>query len=90
MENPIFYVERIMWLLKRGELDEQSIRRAGELMGMPTRRADALRARYPRCSLGLLRRGVVRLILNTVCVSIPGIERGPSKLFQYRYMQLEQ
>jgi len=46
MENPIFYVERIMWLLKRGELEEQSIRRAGELMGMPTRRADALRARY--------------------------------------------
>jgi len=35
MENPIFYVERIMWLLKRGELEEQSIRRAGELMGMP-------------------------------------------------------
>ncbi|MEM1611264.1 MAG: hypothetical protein QXQ57_06435, partial [Sulfolobales archaeon] len=46
MENPIFYVEKIVWLLKRGEVEEQAIRRAGELMGMPTKRADVLRARY--------------------------------------------
>jgi len=46
MENPIYYVERALWLLERGSADENTIRRAGELMGMPTKRVDALRARY--------------------------------------------
>lgn len=46
MENPILYVERIMWLLREGGVDEGSVRRAGEMLGTPVKRVDALRARY--------------------------------------------
>jgi len=46
MENPIYYVEKAMWLLEGGSIDEHTIRRAGELMGMPTKRSEPLKARY--------------------------------------------
>jgi hypothetical protein len=46
MENPIFYIEKAMWKLEREGLNEHIIKRVGELMGMPTKRVEALRARY--------------------------------------------
>lgn len=46
MENPILYVERIMWLLREGGVDEGSVRRTGEMLGTPVKRVDALKARY--------------------------------------------
>ncbi len=47
MENPIYTVEKILWLLESGHhVEGNMIRRAGELLGTPVRRAEALRARY--------------------------------------------
>ncbi|GAY25815.1 hypothetical protein ATG_10180 [Desulfurococcaceae archaeon AG1] len=47
LENPIFVVERIVWLIESGQsVEETEIRRAGELLGTPVKRVEALRARY--------------------------------------------
>lgn len=46
-ENPIFSVERIMWFLESGKhVEETLIRKAGELLGTPVKKAEALRARF--------------------------------------------
>jgi len=89
VENPILYVERIMWLLREGGVDEGSVRRTGEMLGTPVKGLMPSRLDIPMFSLGLLRRDVLRRALNMLSVYIHGIGGRASGFSQYLSMLRE-